>query len=116
MRVGTRRRGRDSNGHRTVHAAMFLCLLLVLAVGSAYAVGRSSANYIVTFDAVTAAGGAASSASYVEQDSAAGQSHPVGDSSSASYKNQVGVFRYKHRCKYNKASRKARFNYQEFRL
>jgi len=90
MRVESTRKVPDSNRYRTVYSAGFLFLLLVLAMGSAYAV-RSSANYTVTFDAVTSAGGEASSASYIEQESAAGQSHPVGDSSSASYQNQVGA-------------------------
>jgi hypothetical protein len=61
---------------------------------SAQSAIRISASYAVTIEAATNAGGAASSASYEQPDSAAGQDVSGGPAASASYKEQGGVVQY----------------------
>ncbi len=75
---------------RRLSGLLTLCALL--AVGGQPALAEtSSANYRIQIEAVTSGGGASSSASYLQPDSAVGQSVAMAWSASASYAQWTGV-------------------------
>lgn len=70
------------------------CGLLVTAFlvsgGSAYAAERTSPNFTVTFEAITAGGGPGASAQFVQNYSAIGQMVAVGSSASSRFREVSG--------------------------
>lgn len=79
---------------RTIRRFLVIISLLILIfvlAASAFAYMRSSDSYEITIDENTRAGGRSSSESYVEHDSGAGQSSPIGYSLSPSFRNNAGV-------------------------
>ncbi len=68
-------------------------LLLAFFYGNAFAAGQSSTSYVITEDVMSGGGGMASSVTYIAQ-ATLGQSSPIGDSASLTYRNQAGFWHF----------------------